>query len=129
MSFTIIAVILALFVDEALKQTLVREITHDALELQAVLLRSSPSRRTTQIKAVALAFPFAWRFISAETFAYTDLQLPAFPLLLLGMVAFAATFIVRWRRIRRLLVIMKSARVMLSHAAIIGHHWVLKRCE
>jgi adenylate cyclase len=61
--------------------------------------------------AVALLFHFAWKAICASALSYANLQLPVLPMLLTAAVAFAATFAVRWRRIRAILAVLKSEEV------------------
>jgi adenylate cyclase len=60
---------------------------------------------------VALAFHFGWKALAVLAFGRLNWQLPMVPVLLLGGLTFAATFALRWRRLRRMLGVIKSEAV------------------
>jgi adenylate cyclase len=60
---------------------------------------------------LGIGFHFGWKAVGEMAFAHANLQLPVLPMLLLGVVAYAATFAVRWRRIREMLAVLNSSAV------------------
>jgi adenylate cyclase len=60
---------------------------------------------------LALAHHFGWLALSLAMFWMFRLQVEMVPMLLLGVLAYGATFGLRWRRLRRMLGIVKSEAV------------------
>jgi adenylate cyclase len=61
--------------------------------------------------AVALVHHFAWKALAFAAFASFGWRVPILPMLLLGALTYAGTFIWRWRQMRRMLGVVKSEAV------------------
>ena len=59
----------------------------------------------------AIVFHFGWKAFAAGVFSWGGYRAPIVPVLLVGFLAFAATFAVRWRRLRNMLGVVKSTAI------------------
>jgi adenylate cyclase len=60
---------------------------------------------------IAVVFHLAWKAIGAAALAYADCQIPVISMLLVGALGYAATFAVRWRRVRGILAVMNAKAI------------------
>jgi adenylate cyclase len=63
---------------------------------------------------LALAHHFAWKMAALLAFSYAHWRIEVVGLLLLGFLAYAATFALRWRTLRRMFGVVKSEAVALA---------------
>jgi adenylate cyclase len=60
---------------------------------------------------VAVTQYFGWKWLAVLAFSRLDWRVPMLPVLLLGGLTYAATFALRWRRLRRMLGVIKSEAI------------------
>lgn len=60
---------------------------------------------------VAVVYQFAWQAVAVVAFSLTGWRLPMAPLLLLGLLAYACAFGLRWNRLRRMFGVVKSSAI------------------
>jgi adenylate cyclase len=61
---------------------------------------------------VVVAHLFAWLGLTQAAFTYAHWRVELVPLLLLGLLTYVLTFLVRWRTLRRMFGVVKSAEVV-----------------
>jgi class 3 adenylate cyclase/CHASE2 domain-containing sensor protein len=61
--------------------------------------------------ALTLGCHFAWKYLAVGMFSAFSLRIEIVPFLLLGVVAYAVTFAMRWRRLRRMMGVVKSESI------------------
>jgi adenylate cyclase len=63
---------------------------------------------------VAVLHHFAWKGVALAAFSYTNLRVEMVAMLLLGVLAYGATFALRWRALRRMFGVVKSQAIALA---------------
>jgi adenylate cyclase len=63
---------------------------------------------------LAVAHHFAWRGVALACFLWADWRVAVVPMLLLGALAYAAAFALRWRSLRRMMGVVKSESIALA---------------